>query len=95
MLDMTKVQHWKIYAAHYNDESSGIGMKLKRMQLAYQNYEGMGVLISGEILSRSRKPNHADVFPYLCEGTTEEDYKLALSEEKSNCCVTFSEFFTS
>jgi hypothetical protein len=27
-LDMIKVQHWKIYAAHYNDESSGIGMEL-------------------------------------------------------------------
>jgi hypothetical protein len=92
---MIKVQHWKIYAAHYNDESSGIGMELKRMQLAYQNYEGMGVPIPEEILSRSRKPNHDDVFPYLYEGTTEEDYNLALSVEKSNCCVTFSEFFTS
>jgi hypothetical protein len=65
------------------------------MQLAYQNYEGMGVPISGEIFSRSRKPNHDDVIPYLYEGTTEEDYILALSEEKSNCCLTFSEFFTS
>jgi hypothetical protein len=92
---MIKVQHWKIYAAHYNDESSGIGMELKRMQSAYQNYGGMGIPISGEILSRSKKPNCDDVFPYLYEGTTEEDYKLALSVEKSNCCVTFSEFFTS
>jgi hypothetical protein len=91
---MIKVQHWVIFAAHYNDESSGIGMELKRMQLAYQNYEGIGVALSWEILSRLRKPNHDDVFPYLYEGTTEEDYKLALSVEKSNCCVTFSEFFT-
>jgi hypothetical protein len=92
---MIKVQHWKIYAEHYNDESSEIGMEWKRMQLAYQNYEGMGVPISGEILSRSRKPIQDDVFPYLCEGTTEEDNNLGLSVEKSNCCVTFSEFFTS
>jgi hypothetical protein len=35
------------------------------------------------------------VFPYLYEGTTEEDYNLALSVEKSSCCVTFSEFFSS
>jgi hypothetical protein len=68
---------------------------LKRMQLSYQKFEGMGVPISGKILSRSRKPNHDDVFPYLYEGTIEEDYKLALSVKKSNCCVTFSEFFTS
>ncbi len=94
-LDMIKVQHWKFFGAHYNEESSGIGMELKKMQLAYQNYEGMGVPISGEIFSSSRKPNHDDVFPYLNEGTTEEDYELALSVEKSNCCVTFSKFFTS
>jgi hypothetical protein len=50
-----------------------IGLELKRMQLAYQNYKGMGVPILGEILSRSRKPNHDDVFPYLYKGTTEED----------------------
>jgi hypothetical protein len=78
-LDMIKVQHWKIYAAHYNNDSSGIGMKMKRIQLAYQHYEGMGVPISGELLSRSRKPNLDGVFPYLYEGTTEEDYNLSLS----------------
>jgi hypothetical protein len=92
---MIKVQHWKIYAAHYNDDSSGIGIELKSIQLADQHYEGMGVPISGELLSRSRKPHLDGVFPYLYEGTTEEDYNLALSVEKSNCCVTFSEFFSS
>jgi hypothetical protein len=55
----------------------------------------MGVSISGALLSRSKKPNLDGVFPYLYEGTTEEDYNLALSVEKSNCCVTFSELFTS
>jgi hypothetical protein len=35
------------------------------------------------------------VFPYLYEGTTEEDYNSTLPVEKSNCSVTFSEFFTS
>jgi hypothetical protein len=34
---MIKIQHWKIYAAHYNDESSGIGMELKKIQLAYRH----------------------------------------------------------
>jgi hypothetical protein len=92
---MIKVQHWKIYAAHYNDDSSGIGMEMKRIQLAYQHYKGMGVPILEELLSRSRKPNFDGVFPYLYEGTTEEDYNFALSVEKSNRCVAFSEFFSS
>ena len=92
-LDMIKIQHWKIYATHYNNNSSGIGMELKRIQLAYRLNEGMGVPISGEILSRSRKHNFNGVFPYLYDGTTKEDYKLALSVEMSNCSVTFSEFF--
>ncbi len=83
-LDMIKVQHWKIYAAHYNNDSSGIGMELKRIQLAYIHYEGMGVPISGDLLSRSRKPNFDGVFPYLYDGNTKEDYKLTLSVETSN-----------
>jgi hypothetical protein len=70
-------------------------MEMKRIQSAYQHYEGMGVPISGELLSRSRKPNLDGGFPYLYEGTTEEDYNFTLSVEKSNCCVTFSEIFSS
>ncbi len=93
-LDMITIQHWKIYAAHYNDDSSGIGMGLKRIQLAYRHYEGMGVPISGDLLSRSRKPNFEGVFPYLYDGTTNEDYNLALSVETSNRSVTFSKFFS-
>jgi hypothetical protein len=26
---MIKVQHWNVYATHYDDESLGIGMELK------------------------------------------------------------------
>jgi hypothetical protein len=92
---MIKIQHWKIYAAHYNNDSSGIGMELKRIQLAYRHYEGMGVPISGDLLSRSRKPNFDGVFPYLYDGTSKEDYNLALSVETLNCSVTFSIFFSS
>jgi hypothetical protein len=61
-------------------------------RLATLLYEGMGVFISGELLSRSRKRNFDGVFPYLYDGTTKEDYKLALSVKMSNCSVTFSEF---
>jgi hypothetical protein len=92
---MMKIQHRKIYAAHYNDDSSGIGMELKRNQPAYRHYEGIGVPISGDLFSRSRKPNFDGVFPYLYDGTTKEDYNLALSVETSNCSVTFSKFFSS
>ncbi len=70
-------------------------MELKRIQLAYRHYEGMGVPISGDLLSRSRKPNFDGVFLYLYDGTTKEDYNLALSVEMSNCSVTFSKFFSS
>jgi hypothetical protein len=33
-LEMAKVQHWKLYAAHYNDDddSLGIGLELKKLQ---------------------------------------------------------------
>jgi hypothetical protein len=27
---MITVQHWKVFASHYNDESSGIGLELKK-----------------------------------------------------------------
>jgi hypothetical protein len=54
-LEMIKVQHWKLYATHYNDDvdSLGIGLELKKLQFQYGNYEGMGVPISKEILNRS------------------------------------------
>jgi hypothetical protein len=92
-LDMIKIQHWKIYAAHYNDDSSGIGMELKRIQLEYRHYEGMGVPISGDLLFRSRKPNFDGVLPCIYDRTTKEDYNLALSVEKSICTVTYFKFF--
>jgi hypothetical protein len=91
---MIKIQHWKIHAAHYNDESSGIGMELKKIQLAYRHYEGLGVPISGDLLTTSRECNLDRVFPYLYYGTSNNDYKLALKVDRSNCSVTVSEFFS-
>jgi hypothetical protein len=52
----------------------------------------MGVPMTWDILTTSRRPRAYDVFPYLYEGTTEEDYKLAVLVEETNCCVTFAEF---
>jgi hypothetical protein len=53
-LEMIKVQHWILYATHYNDDDDtlGIGLELKKLQFQYSNYEGMGVSISMEIFTR-------------------------------------------
>jgi hypothetical protein len=52
IIEMIKVQHWKLYATHYNDDDDtlGIGLELKKLQFKYSNYEGMGVPVSTEIL---------------------------------------------
>jgi hypothetical protein len=49
---MIKVQHWKLYDSHYNDDddSLGIGLELKKLQFKYSNYEGMDVPVSTKIL---------------------------------------------
>jgi hypothetical protein len=54
-LEMIKVQHWKLYAPHYNDDDDtlGIGLELKKLQFQYSNYEEMGVPILTKILTRS------------------------------------------
>ncbi len=57
-LEMIKVQHWKLYATHYNDDDDtlGIGLELKKLQFQYSNYEGLGVPILTEILTRCCQP---------------------------------------
>jgi hypothetical protein len=49
---MIKVQHWKLYASHYNndDDTLGIGLELKKLHFKNSNYEGMGVPVSTKIL---------------------------------------------
>jgi hypothetical protein len=64
-LEMIKVQHWKLYATNYKDgdDTLGIDLELKKLQIQYSNYEGMGVPISTEILTRSQRPFSDDLFP--------------------------------
>jgi hypothetical protein len=77
-IDMIKVQHWKIYAAHYEDMLLGIGLELKKMQFHYQQNECMGVPISWDILQRSCRPSIDDIFPYFYDNrTTEAEYQRA------------------
>jgi len=59
-IDMIKVEHWKLYATHSNNESLGIGWELKKMQLQYIHYEGLGVPMMKEILDRCQKPSNDD-----------------------------------
>jgi hypothetical protein len=83
-----------LYATHYNDDDDtlGIGLELKKLQFKYSNYEGMGVPILTEILTRSQRPFSDDLFPYFYDGTTMDNYKSALALERMGCCVTKMEY---
>ncbi len=35
---MIHVQNWKIYASHYDDDSTELGFELKKEQLHYKQY---------------------------------------------------------
>ncbi len=92
-IDMIKVQHWKIYATHYEDMSLGIGMELKKMQFYYRQNECMGIPISWKILHRSHRPSIDDVFPYFYDiRTTEAEYQRAKMVEFMECCMTKIEY---
>ncbi len=92
-IDMIKVQHWKIYATHYEDMSLGIGLKLKKMQFHYKQNECMGLPIIWDILHRSRRPSIDDIFPYFYDNRiTEAEYQRAKMVELMECCVTKVEY---
>jgi hypothetical protein len=80
-----------LYATHYNDDDDdtlGIGLELKKLQFQYSNYEGMGVPISTEILTRCQQPFSDGLFSYFYDGTTMDNYQSALALERMGCCVT-------
>jgi hypothetical protein len=56
------------------------------MQLEYRHHEGMGVPITWDLLTRSRRPRDDDVFPYIYKGTNEKDYQLADTAEQKMLC---------
>jgi hypothetical protein len=94
---MIKLQHWKLYATHYNDDDDTlrISLELKKLQFQYSNYEGMGVPKLTEILTRSQRPFSDDFFPYFYDGTTIDNYQSALALERMGCCVTKMEYANS
>jgi hypothetical protein len=93
---MIKVQHWKLYATHYNDDDDMlvIGLESKKLQFKYSNYEGMGVPVSTEILDTCRSHLSQYLFLYLYDKPMMEDYKSALAIERTGCCVTKMEYAT-
>jgi hypothetical protein len=94
---MIKVQDWKLYATHYNDDEDtlGIGLELKKLQFQYSNYEGLGVPILTEILTRCRGTFSDDLFPYFYDGMTMDNYQSASALERTVCCVTKMEYANS
>ncbi len=95
-IEMIKVQHWKLYASHYNDDDDtlGIGLELKKLQFKYSNHEGMGVPVSTNILDSCRSNLSQKQFPYLYDMTRMEDYNSALAIERTGCCATKMEYAT-
>ncbi len=92
-IGMIKVQHWKIYATHYEDMSLGIGLELKKIQFHYQQNECMGVPITWDILQRSHRPSIDDIFPcFYNNRTTEAEYQRAKMVEFMESCVTKVEY---
>ena len=90
---MIHVQNWKIYSSHYDDDSTEIGFELKKEQLHYKQYgEQMGVPVTDEIVFRAQRPSDNDIFPYLFDGTTIEDYNQAKFIEQNNNCITVREW---
>jgi len=90
---MIHVQYWKIYASHYDDDSTELGLELKKAQLHYKQYgEQMGVPVTDDIVCRAQRPSVDDMFPYLFDGTTIEDYNQAPFIERNNNCITVREW---
>jgi hypothetical protein len=90
---MIHVQNWKIYASHYNDDSTDLGFELKQAQLHYKQYgEEMGDPVTDEIVSTTKRQSVDDIFPFLFEGTSIHDYNQAQFIERNKNCITIREW---
>ena len=52
----------------------------------------MGVPVTEEIVCRAQRPSDDDIFPYLFDGTSIEDYNQAKFIELNNNCITVREW---
>jgi hypothetical protein len=89
--EMIKIQHWKIFATHY-DSNCELGMEVKRCQLELVKYEGMGVPIGPRVIETIREHNTSCAYPYLYFGTTMENYKEAMYILDKKQCITEYEY---
>jgi hypothetical protein len=89
--EMIKIQHWKIYASHY-DSTDPLGRELKKCQLDTMKYEGMGVPIGTIVLESIRVHDRSCAYPYLYFGTQMEDYKEAMYILENKQCITEYEY---
>ncbi len=93
---MIHIQNWKIYASHYNDDTSELGLELKKAQQDYKTYgEKMGVPITEELVVNAKRPSVDDQFPSFFHGPDVEDYKQAQFIQQNNNCITINEGLTS
>ena len=91
--EMIHVQNWKIFASHYNDDSTDLGFELKKAQLHFKQYgEQMGVPVRDEMVCRAKRPSVDDNFPYMFDGTSQTDYNEAKWVETNNNCITIREW---
>ena len=84
-LNMIHVRYWKVYHAHYN-ENSELGKELVRAQQQHFDCETMGIQVSDDTIRKARLSNGQTSFPIFFLGTTTEDYNEALFVLDSRCC---------
>ena len=90
---MIHVRNWKIYASNYNNDSTDLGLELKKAQLHFKQYiEQMGVPVADDIVCRAKRPSVDDNVSYLFNGTSMDDYNQAQFIEKNNNCITIREW---
>jgi hypothetical protein len=71
---MNHIQNWNINASHYNDDTSELGLELKKAQHDYKMYgEKIGLPITEDIVARAKRPSVDNVFSYFFDGTDIED----------------------
>jgi hypothetical protein len=88
---MIHIRNWKIYASHYNDDTSELGLELKKAQQDYKMYgEKMGVSITEELVVKAKRPSVEDQFPYFFHGTDVEDYKQVQFIQQNINCITIN-----
>jgi hypothetical protein len=54
---MIRIQNWKIYTSHYNDNNCELGLEIKKAKMEYQRYEDMGIPVTEELIIKANQPS--------------------------------------